>query len=287
MNFRPLLLRAALGGVFATSALACERTFDVTGTLVHRLDDGRLVISHDEIPGYMVAMTMPFNVDKNDATASALKPGDHLKFRFTVNHEVSSAAQFTVTGHTPPPPPPPAAAAAAVRRSSRLRPGDVVPAFALVDETGAPFTKAAFRGKFTVVTFIFTRCPVPEFCPAMALKFNALQKALVARPAEATPVRLVSITLDPEFDAPEILAAYGKAIGAKPERWNFATGDKARIDALAKAFAVISENNGVTIDHTLCTALIGPDGRVVELWRGHAWKPAEVLAALETAVAAR
>jgi protein SCO1/2 len=120
----------------------------------------------------------------------------------------------------------------------------------------------------------------------MAVKFNSLQKSLVAQPASSTPFRLVSITLDPDFDRPEILAAYGKAIGAKPAHWNFATGTKTRIGALAKAFAVVAENNGVTLDHTLCTALIGPDGRVVELWRGHAWKPDEVLSALNTAATA-
>lgn len=283
MSLRLLFLLTALGGMFVASANACERWFDVTGTLVHRLDDGRLVIAHDEIPGYMVAMTMAFNLAEKDESAAKLKVGDHLKFRFCVNHDTSFARDFAVTGHTPPPPPPPAPAANTARRSSRLRAGDVVPAFELVDEAGTAFTQASLKGKYTVVTFIFTRCPVPEFCPAMALKFNALQKALVARPASATPVRLMSITLDPEFDRPEVLAAYGKAIGAQPAHWGFATGSKDQIDALAKAFAVFSEYNGVTLDHTLCTALIGPDGRVIELWRGHAWKPAEVLAALTAA----
>ncbi|MFH1500219.1 MAG: SCO family protein [Verrucomicrobiota bacterium] len=284
MNLRLLILLAALGGAFPTAAIACERNFDVTGTLVHRLDDGRLIISHDEIPGYMVAMTMAFNVAADDSSVAPLKVGDHLKFRFCVNHDKSSAGEFVVTGHTPPPAPAPAPAV--VRRSSRLRAGDAVPAFALVDETGAAFTQEALLGRFTVVTFIFTRCPVPEFCPAMALKFGALQSSLVAQPAAVTPVRLMSITLDPEFDDPEMLTAYGKAIGAQPAHWGFATGAKAQIDALAKAFAVFSENNGVTLDHTLCTALIGPDGRVIELWRGHAWKPAEILSALTPAIAA-
>ena len=281
---RLLSLLTALAIAAIAPLSAAEQQFDVTGKLIHRLDDGRLVISHDEIPGYMVAMTMAFNVAANDTSAAKLKVGDHLKFRFTATEDASSAGQFVVTGHTPPPPPPPAPTGI-VRRSYRLRAGEAVPAFALVDETGAPFTHESLRGKYTVATFIFTRCPVPEFCPAMALKFTALQKALVAQPTPTTPVRLVSITLDPEFDTPEILAAYGKAIGAKPAHWGFATGPKAQIDALAKAFAVVSENNGVTLDHTLCTALIGPDGRVIDLWRGHGWQPAEVLAALETATA--
>jgi protein SCO1/2 len=136
------------------------------------------------------------------------------------------------------------------------------------------------RGRFTIVTFIFTRCPVPEFCPAMAVKFGALQKNLAADPSLAARVRLLSITLDPEFDRPEILAAYGKAVGAKPELWNFATGEKNVVETLAKAFSVYTERNGVTLDHTLCTALIGPDGHVVDLWRGNAWSIDETLAAI-------
>jgi protein SCO1/2 len=231
----------------------------------------------------MVAMTMSFNTADKDASAEKLKIGDHLKFRFRVNDENSVADQFVVTGHTPPPPPAPAPATS--RRTARLRAGDAVPAFHLIDEAGAPFTHASFQGQYTVMTFIFTRCPVPEFCPAMALKFGALQKAVAEKPVSDTRIRLVSVTLDPEFDRPEILAAYGNAIGAKPERWNFATGTKPAIDALAKAFAVFSENNGVTLDHTLCTALIGPDGRVIELWRGHDWKPADILSAIATATA--
>ena len=211
MNLRLLILLAALGGAFATAAIASERNFDVTGTLVHRLDDGRLVISHDEIPGYMVAMTMAFNVADDDSSDAPLKVGDHLKFRFRVNDDKSSAGEFVVTGHTPPAPP---VAPTVMRRSSRLRAADAVPAFTLVDETGAAFTQEALLGRFTVVTVIFTRCPVPEFCPAVALKFGALQASLVAQPAAVTPVRLMSITLDPEFDDPEMLTAYGKAIGA-------------------------------------------------------------------------
>jgi protein SCO1 len=90
----------------------------------------------------------------------------------------------------------------------------------------------------------------------------------------------LSITLDPEFDRPEILKAYGEAVGANPAVWQFATGTKDEIAALTKAFAVYNERNGATLDHTLCTALIGPDGRVIEIWRGNGFRTEEVLAML-------
>jgi protein SCO1/2 len=263
-----------------TSPLAAaERVFAVTGIVQAMLDDGSPVIAHEAIPGFMPAMTMAFAVADPSVTA-ALKAGDRVRFRFRVTDDASIADRFVVTGRDE--------AGAAVRpaartKSQRLRAGDAVPAFRLIDEKGGALTDEALRGRLTVATFIFTRCPVPEFCPAMAIKFASLQRALAEEPASALPVRLLGITLDPEFDRPEVLAAYGRAVGAVPEVWGFATGEKAEIEKLTKAFAVFTERNGVTLDHTLCTALIGPGGRVIELWRGNAWEVGEVLAAIRTA----
>jgi protein SCO1/2 len=98
-------------------------------------------------------------------------------------------------------------------------------------------------------------------------------------------VRLLSISIDPEFDRPEILKAYGAAVGADPAIWQFATGEKTEIARISADFAVFTERNGVTLDHTLCTALIDADGRVVELWRGSGWRADEVIAALVRAAA--
>ncbi len=260
-----------------------ERVFEVTGTVRARLDDGRVVIQHEEIPGYMAAMTMRFT-PPTPAETEALQAGDRVKFRYRVREGGSLADRFEVTaratagGSASAP-----AAAAAGKRPARVRAGDAVPAFSLIDERGQPVSNESIRGRFTVVTFIFTRCPVPEFCPAMAAKFGGIQQAVSADASLTGSVRLLSVTLDPEFDRPEILREYGKSIGAKPETWNFATGDKAAVDALAKAFSVFAEFNGVTLDHTLCTALIGPDGKVIEIWRGNAWNPSEVVTAITRA----
>ncbi len=279
MKIRLLTLGALLAfsvPAMTTRANSAEKSFEVTGLLKARLDDGALVIQHDEIPGYMAAMTMRF-VPADPREAAALSPGDRVRFRYRVSDNGTDLVdRFVVTGKEPLKTSPAAPAA----RPRRLKTGDTVPAFSLLDESGQPLTNASIAGRFTVVTFIFTRCPVPEYCPAMALKFGALQKAIAADSALSSRVRLLSVTLDPEFDRPEILAEYGKALGAQPALWNFATGEKSEIDALTKAFAVYTERNGVTLDHTLCTALIGPDGRVLEIWRGNAWNIDETLAAL-------
>jgi protein SCO1/2 len=234
-----------------------------------------LAIQHDEIPGYMPAMTMAFALS-NPRDAAQLKNGDRVRFRFRVGEEKSSAESFTITGHETPP----AEVKSASSKSTRLRAGDAVPDFALLNENDQPLTAAAFRGKATVVTFIFTRCPVPEYCPAMALRFGQMQKAILADPKLAGRARLLSITLDPEFDRPEILKGYGQAVGANPEVWSFATGTKEMITTLTKSFAVYNERNGATLDHTLSTALIGSDGRVIEIWRGNGWRVDEIVETL-------
>lgn len=278
--FRSATLLLVVTGLAAPLAFSAERVFDVTGIIRARLDDGRLVIAHDEIKGFMPAMTMAFNVT-NTAETTSLAPGDRVRFRFRVGDAKSFAEAFTLTGravesaapHAPAPIPAPT-------KARRLRAGDALPDFSLIDERSQPFSSADLRDRLTVVTFIFTRCPVPEYCPAMALRFGQVQQAIQADPKLAARARLLSLTLDPEFDRPEILKAYARAVGAEPSVWRFATGDKTQIDALTKAFAVYTERNGVTLDHTLCTALVGSDGRVVEIWRGNGWRVEEVLAAL-------
>ncbi|OAM90053.1 SCO family protein [Termitidicoccus mucosus] len=276
-------LLSGSGTLFAAREKERERVFDVTGIVRARLDDGQLVIAHDEIPGYMGAMTMAFT-PAGPEEAAGVAVNDRVRFRLRVNGGRSRAEAFVVTGRAAAPGKPATSSQGGARRG-RLREGDAVPAFSLFDERGQPLTAEALRGRLTIVTFIFTRCPVPEYCPAISRKFDQLQPAVrKGLPAEsAAKVRLLSITLDPEFDRPDILKAYGEAMGADPAIWNFATGEKAEIDALVKAFAVYRENNGVTLDHTLATALIGPDGRVADIWRGNGWTVDEVIASLRKA----
>lgn len=278
---RPFFLITATVVTFLIPQIfAAEQIFDVTGVVRAPLKEGRVVITHEDIPGFMPGMTMGFAV-ANPAEAASLVVGDRVRFRLRVSETASSASDFTVAGRTLSSEP----TRAATDRRPRLREADRVPPFSLLDQDGKKFTEAGLIGQVTVVTFIFSRCPVPEYCPAMALRFGQLQKAILADDRLAGRARLLSITLDPEFDRPEILKAYGAAIGANPAIWHFATGDKTEVDALTKAFAVFTERNGVMLDHTLCTALIDREGRVIEFWRGTAWKVDELFAALTRAAA--
>jgi protein SCO1/2 len=116
----------------------------------------------------------------------------------------------------------------------------------------------------------------------MVKQFQTIQRE-IAKDGPGDDVRLLSVTLDPGFDTPPVLAAYAKAMGADPARWRFVTGDAAEVAKLTTAFSIHTERNGVLLDHTLATAVIGPDGRVLEIWRGNGWKAEEVLAALRRA----
>jgi len=256
-----------------------ERVFQVRGIVRAPYADGTISIQHEKIPDFMPAMTMPFHADETEAQGLAV--GDHVEFEFRVGEQSRATkfrrvrqADFTAESRA-------TATIDAAPVTRRLREGDAVPAFSLVDQEGRQLTEADFLNRRTVVTFVFTRCPVPEFCPLIARKFQELQKALLAEPSGSAQTRLLSISIDPEHDRPEILRRYGQSLGADFNRWRFATGSIEQIQKLTRRFAVHTEDGGGgVLDHTLATALIGPDGKLVEIWRGNAWKPEEILARL-------
>lgn len=252
-----------------------SRTFQVTGVVTSPIAEGRVMVAHDDIPGYMPAMTMPFAVGA-DVTPS-LAAGDRVRFTLRVTADWSRAEGFRVTGHD-------AAVAAALRAETRrgqkrLKKGDEIPTFSLTTSEGRPLTPADLRGHVTAITFVFTRCPVAEFCPLMVKRFQELQRKLESSDSQYA-VRLLSVTLDPAFDTPQVLRDYATSKGANPARWQFATGDPEEITRLTSAFSIHVEQNGVLIDHTLATAVIGRDGRIAEIWRGNGWSTAELLDAI-------
>lgn len=165
------------------------------------------------------------------------------------------------------------------RATPILRDGDRVLQADLLDEKNQT-VRLQDTGRPTLITFIFIRCGAMEFCPRMNSQFKAIQETLQA--GEGPELRLLSVTLDPEHDIPERLKAFGEAIEADPRFWNFATGTKEEIDRLTKAFRVFKEHRDGTINHTLCTALITPEGVIQRIWRGNFWKPEEVFAEIKT-----
>ena len=238
-------------------------------------DRSTIHVEHETIPGFMPSMTMPFSV-KDQKEIAEVRIGDGIAFRMTVTDkdlfldQVKKIAAREVRVVEPAP-------SVSSPASARLREGDVVPSFALTNQNGAPVMLGTFRGQPFLLTFIFTRCPIPTFCPRISLNFSELQQAIKSEAGAAGKTRLLSITLDPKFDTSEILKSYAQQQNADPQIWTFATGAPAEIDKLTQSFAVFVQPEGGTISHGLATALIAPDGRVVKIWRGNAWQPSEVI----------
>lgn len=239
---------------------------------------GTAIIEHEEIPGFMPAMTMPFRV-KDEGELRGLRAGTAVQFEFVVGAEESWAQGFETIPLTeirlskPDNEP----GNYLTERVKRLHEGDSIPEFHLVDQDGRVFDRQILTERPTLLTFIFTRCPVPEFCPKMTSNFLKISEALESNAETAGRVRLLSITLDPEYDSPEILHGYGSAVGSDFENWTYATGNSAEIERLTKGFSIYVEKDGITLNHTLCTALINGDGTIEKIWRGNAWKPEDIL----------
>ena len=260
----------------ANPTIAEGRDYSVSGLVVAWPDAGIVSVAHEPIPGLMPAMTMPFTFEE-PRQSQGLNPGDRVRFTLRVGSTTMRARSVQVVGQD-------TAALEAYRRSdsaasARVRPGDTLRRFALRDQNGAALTEASLRGRRTVLTFIFTRCPAPEYCPRMMGYFRQLQREIVADKGLAD-VHLLSVTLDPSFYTPQVLKAYGEAMNADFTRWRFATGTPDEVAALTRTFAVRTQASSAVLDHTLATALVDSTGAVVEIWRGNQWTVDEVLARL-------
>ena len=281
-----------LAGCVALALLACGRStnsddgtdhYDTRGIVRgFSPDRSTIEIQHENIPDFMAPMTMPF-VARDPKQIADLKTGDAISFRMTVTKkdfwigDVKKIRREEVNveepKHTSP---------VSTERDARLKEGDKMPTFSLTNQNGERISLDTFRGQPFVLTFVFTRCPVPNFCPRMSNNFEELQAAIKAGSGTLATTRLLSITLDPDYDTPKILSDYASFHDSDLKIWSFATGDKKEIDSLTRAFSVYRQNEGGTISHGLATALINRNGMIEKIWRGNAWTPEEVIQVLQT-----
>ena len=209
------------------------------------------------------------------------QPGDLVTATLVVGESGAHLATLTTTGHEPLPEPSPDDG---VRL---LQAGDLVSGAAFVNQDDQPVTLESLRGHRLALTFIYTRCPFPEFCPLMNRHFFAVQKAIRSR-GDLKDVRLLSITLDPEYDRPPVLKAHAEDWDADPSVWSFLTGEPEALRDFSEPFGlyteVDTENPSQTV-HNLRTAVIGPDGRLATIRSGNEWTATDLLADLEAAPA--
>lgn len=227
------------------------RRFDASGMVLEVDGKGRrLVVSHDAIEGLMDAMVMPFEVAPS-ASLPPLQPGDRIAFRLSVDQGNSRIDRVRRVAST--------RVATPDRASQPIRPGQSVPDFELIDHHGSPVRLSQLQGKVVVVNFIYTRCPLPDYCPRLTTHFRALQERFAAELPDR--MALLTVSFDPGYDTPEVLTQYAIEWKAGPG-WRFLTGDRQTIFQVCSSLGVEYWPDEGLLTHTMTTAVIAPDGRL-------------------------
>ena len=272
----------------AVTPAAKLQTFAVCGVIEEiKPDLETIVIKHEEIPGYMEAMTMPFSVKKTNEVAGLVK-GARVSFRLVVTEDESWIDQIAQLGGAPQVDTPSVQSFRRVRDVEPLKVGEALPDYRFTNQLGQVVRTGQFKGQALALTFIFTRCPLPDFCPRMTKHFTEAQQQLAARTGGPANWHLLTISFDVAFDTPAVLKGYSQFHGADPQRWDFVTGAMADIDAITGQFDLpFSRSPGsVQFDHKLRTAVIDARGRVQRLFIGNSWKPEELVEEMVKAAAA-
>jgi protein SCO1 len=275
--------RALLWIALLVSGTSCSRgpSYELRGQIV-AVDLARqeITVKHGDIKGFMPAMTMPFRV-RNASVMSGKAPGDLIRATLVIEDSVGYLTAVDVTGHAPPTEPPPARASLDL-----LPPGEPVPDVRLVDQDGTKRHLSDWRGRVLAVTFIYTRCPMPDFCPLMDRQFAAVQREASGDPQLRDRLHLVSVTLDPSFDRPPVLLDHARRVGAQPEMWSFVTGDGEDLSRFGSRFGVSvmrDDAAAAEVVHNLRTAVIDPGGRLTTVFSGNEWSAADLLKELRRA----
>lgn len=265
--FRSLTILCALA-----VAVACRppaERYELEGSIVEvDIDGGQVTVAHEDIPGYMDAMTMPFSVVDRKLLPN-MERGDNLQATLVVRGNAYWLEEIVVSRSV-------ASGSLQAQMAAEPQIGRPVPDVELVNQDGETIRMGDYRGKAVLVTFIYTRCPLPDFCPAMNKNFDAIEEALRADPDVYARTHLLSISFDPEFDTPELLRTFALQRHSITEEtldhWEFATGTHENLRTLGYdiglVYQVASEDE---IVHNLKTALIAPNGTLAEVYSGNWW----------------
>jgi len=279
---RVLVAVAFLLLTVACSKKPAEKRYELEGQVVAVDSAARqITVAHHDIPGLMPGMTMPFLVGPNDQWVfGKIAPGDqiHATLVLGTNAELQDIS-FTKQS---------APISDGTTKFHLPNPGDPVPDFAFINQNGKRIHLGQFRGKPLLLTFIYTRCPLPDFCLLMSNNFSEILKQLHEDPKSFDRAQLLSISIDPEHDKPDVLREYGKRyvgdVDPAFQHWQFATGSPEQIQKAADYFGLSYNPTSGQIVHSLSTVLIGADGKVVKVYLGNDWKPPDVLAAYKAAI---
>ncbi len=267
---------------------APPKTFLIRGKVV-AVDAGQVTLDHEAVPGFMDAMVMPYKL-KDPSVASELHPGDRITARIlattdgTEFHDVQLDNIVVIAQARPDYKP-------AVQYHVPQA-GDTVPNFALLNQSDRTLHLSQFKGKVLVATFVYTRCPLADYCPRMSRNFAEIDKALAADPDLYAKTHLLSISFDPTYDTPKVLRSYGGAYTGRYttenfNHWDFAAPSEKDLPAVTQFFNVgITPGDAKTLTHSLSTIIIGKDGKVAAWYPTNDWKPSDLVAEIKKAAAA-
>jgi protein SCO1 len=255
-----------------------RQEFEVRGVVQEvKAADKEVVIKHEEIPNYMPAMTMPFEV-KNTNELSGIASNDIVTFRMVVTDDDGWIENLTKIGVST------NSNADLVRSRTRLvreveplAVGDKMPNYTFTNSLGEKVELKDFAGQAYAFTFIFTRCPFPTFCPRMNMNFETVYKELMAMPNAPTNWHLLSISFDPEFDTPQRLKEYSATYNPDPKKWSWVTGAMIDIDAITEQLGLVFTFENNTYNHTLRTVVVDKNGVIRQIFWGNEWTPQELI----------
>ncbi len=289
-----LMLLAILGALGITSCKpkprarsATEKHYDLKGkVVVVDKEQRRLTIAHEDIKDYMNSMTMPFNV-KDDWVYEIAAPGNQITATLVVDGTESWLEDVVITEDSN------SLSGAPPVEGAGPSPGDEVPNYRLVNQDGNSIKLHDYRGKVLLLTFIYTRCQDPNQCTLMSSNFAAIDQQLQKQPDLFEKTHLLSVSFDPAYDTPKVLRSYGASYTGKYsdetfKHWEFASGSEDEVKGIAKYFGLRyfkdTPSGEEQVIHSLRTALIGPDGKIVKVYRGNDWKPEELVKEIQAVV---
>lgn len=235
-----------------------------------------VILDTEAIPGFMDAMTMPYSL-RNPGVITELHPGDTITATLFASGNSDVLDQIVIVGQAKADYLPPV-------QYRPLTTGENVPDFRFLNQSDRTISLAQFRGKVVLLTFIYTRCPLANYCPRMSRNFAEIDKALTADPSLYKKTHLLSISFDPDYDTPAVLRSYGGAYTGNYTRetfahWDFAAPPQKELPQVLKFFLVgVTPGANHTLTHSLSTIVITPEGKIYKWYPTNDWTPQQLLA---------
>ena len=261
----------------STGSQAAAKIYPVRGVVVSaNATTGEVILNGDAIPGYMPAMTMAYTLQQ-PSVATALHPGDTITAVMEPTAQADLLDQIDIVDQAKPDYVPKVT-------YNTLEPGETIPDFHFLNQSGKTISLGQFRGKVVLLTFIYTRCPLPNYCVRMSRNFAKIDEALEKQPQLYAKTHLLSISFDPRYDTPQVLRSYGGAYTGLYTKetfthWEFVAPPEDELKKVLLFFDIgITPVGSQTITHSLSTVVIAPDGKLYKWYPGNEWKPEQVLA---------